>query len=399
MLNIFSAAVAVPLLVLFLSVSDIALGHRGILPAGATTCALAGLLPLALIQSARTLPPPSVRRNALPLTALGALAAVALLYSALPGAFWQEDGKWIFLLPYGFLISLLASTAGNNPVLKKVLPFSIAAALLLLFWSITCDLAVPGTFTPETERAAGFSGNANYTALVTAMLCAAALDYDRTRPLFIDLFFIVVSLAIVLISLSRSGLLVLTALLCVYVGTRVSRRTLSRREIRSGALSCLAAAILLVVASPVFSPQLTALQEQSRFQRALAGKQIDDGSAASRIAAAQDALNRINQSPIIGHGTGYARRMPELPHNLYLQQWVNNGILGLIGYLSFLGISAVCFLRRRFMPGATLILVAALGSFFSHNVLDQRPFLILYGLLLGLSSLSGGHTRQRQVCR
>ena len=123
------------------------------------------------------------------------------------------------------------------------------------------------------------------------------------------------------------------------------------------------------------------------------------GSAASRIAAAQDALNRINQSPIIGHGTGYARRMPELPHNLYLQQWVNNGILGLIGYLSFLGISAVCFLRRRFMPGATLTLVAALGSFFSHNVLDQRPFLILYGLLLGLSSLSGGHTRQRQVCR
>ena len=89
--------------------------------------------------------------------------------------------------------------------------------------------------------------------------------------------------------------------------------------------------------------------------------------------------------------------MPELPHNLYLQQWVNNGLLGLVGYLAFLGISAASFLRRRFFPGLMLMLVAAVGSFFSHNVLDQRPFLILYGLLLGLSSGPGCQPRQSKV--
>jgi hypothetical protein len=32
-----------------------------------------------------------------------------------------------------------------------------------------------------------------------------------------------------------------------------------------------------------------------------------------------------------------------------------------------------------------LILVAILGGVFSHNILDQRCFLLLFGILLGLS--------------
>jgi O-antigen ligase len=75
--------------------------------------------------------------------------------------------------------------------------------------------------------------------------------------------------------------------------------------------------------------------------------------------------------------------MPELPHNIYLQQWVNNGLPGLISYLAFLGVRVWTFLSRRYFPGVMLIVVAIVGGFFSHNILDQRPFLILYGLLLG----------------
>lgn len=397
MLNSISALVAMPLLVVFLSAADMALGRSGLLPAGATTCALAGFLPLALVQSAHQLPPPSVRRNTYPLAALCALALMALAFSALPGATWDEGGKWIFLLPYAFLTALLATAAANNRLMTKVLPVALALSLALLLWSICRDLTAPGTFTPVTERSAGFSGNANYTALVTAFLCAAALDYERTRPLLFDLVFIVLSLAIVLISLSRSGLVVLGLLLTAYAAVRITRRRLSVSEAKSAILSLMAAVALLLVLLPVFAPHLSALQEQTRFRRALAGRQIDDGSAASRLAAAQDALNRINDSPIVGHGTGYARRMPELPHNLYLQQWVNNGLLGLVGYLAFLGISAASFLRRRFFPGLMLMLVAAVGSFFSHNVLDQRPFLILYGLLLGLSSAPRCQPRQSKV--
>jgi O-antigen ligase len=340
-----------------------------------------------------------VRRNFLPLSAFAVVALVALTLSVLPGAYWEEGGKWIFLLPYAFLTTLLTVIAGSNQRLLALRSPAAATALALLLWSIASDLSTPGTFTPPTERAAGFSGNANYTALVTTMLCASALDYERRRPLIVDLFFIAVSLAIVLISLSRSGLLVLVAMLCVYAVVRIRQRPLAPSELRSGVISLAATMLVLAAASPLYAPQVEALQSQSRFRRALAGKQVDDGSAASRIAAAQDALDRIDRSPLLGHGTGYARRMPELPHNLYLQQWVNNGVLGLLGYVVFLGTSAAVFVRRRCFSGSMLIFVTALGSFFSHNVLDQRPFLFLYGLALAQSVASCPEPRNRKVLR
>lgn len=380
-------------LVIFLSVADIALGHRGLLPAGATVCALLGLLPIAtseLLRNAfsgsRSCVPPSLRDNAYPLLALGLIATCALLLSILPEAYWSEDGKWIFLIPYGCLISLVSVTASGSRSIRGALPFASLVSLALLLWSISCDLTTPGTFSAATERAAGFSGNANYTALVTVMVCAASLDYDVRRPLFIDLLFLLLSASIVFISLSRSGMLNLLLLIVGFVTIRLFRARPRPRRARSSVASILAVALLLLTLSPLFATQISALTEQSRFKRALSGRQIDDGSAASRLAAAQDALRRINDAPLVGHGTGYARRMPELPHNLYLQQWVNNGVPGLLSYIAFLLVSLGTFFARRYYAGVMLMVAACVGSFFSHNILDQRPFLILYGLLLGISS-------------
>ena len=128
------------------------------------------------------------------------------------------------------------------------------------------------------------------------------------------------------------------------------------------------------------------ISEHSRLGRLLSNKQVDDGSAASRLFAVRESLRLINESPIVGHGTGHARTMAELPHNLYLQQWVNNGILGLLGVVGFFGVSLAIFRKRRYRPGQALILVSILGGVFSHNILDQRCFLLLFGILLGLSS-------------
>ena len=77
--------------------------------------------------------------------------------------------------------------------------------------------------------------------------------------------------------------------------------------------------------------------------------------------------------------------MKELPHNLYLQQWINNGVFGLILYVVFVVSAFLTFTERRYPGGQALCVVAITGSIFSHNILDQRPFLILFGCALGLS--------------
>ncbi len=394
MLWLLSFIYSVAVLTLFFSVGDIAMGHQGLLPAGATICALVSLLPLAFGELVRALGARRlvhiigpVRRNAAPLFCYAAIAFCALTLSLLPGAVWDEGSKWIFLVPYGFAIALLALIAASNTAAAAALPVAGTLALALLLWSINRDLVAPGTFAALNERAAGFSGNANYSALVAVMLCAATLDYDGRRLLLGDLVVLILSGAIVIISLSRSGLLNFAVVVVGYLGIRFIWHGMSRRDVATLGISLAIVFAAALVSAPLFSEQLAALQQQSRFRRATASQQVDDGSAASRLAAARDALVRINESPILGHGTGYARRMPELPHNLYLQQWVNNGMPGLVSYLAFLVISLWQFASRRFFPGVMLMLVAIVGSFFSHNILDQRPFLILYGMLLGVSTV------------
>ena len=388
--SLFIALYSFVVLTLFLSVADIALGHRGALPAGATTCALVSLLPIVTCELVRGLAHRRVwhvftpwRSNQKPLLALGLVATCALTFSILPGSVWDEGAKWILLIPYGFMIVLLAALCAGNASVGRILPYSAALALSLLLWSISCDLTTPGTFSAITERAAGFSGNANYTALITVMVCAASLNYTGKRLLLGDLVLLILAAAIVILSLSRSGLVAFAVLVLGYTAIRIAHTGISWRATRSFGISLLAVALALGALSPLFADQLRALQQQSRFRRASASQQVDDGSAASRLAAAQDAIHRINRSPIVGHGTGYARRMPELPHNIYLQQWVNNGLPGLMSYLAFLAVSVWTFLSRRFFPGVMLIVVTIVGGCFSHNILDQRPFLILYGLLLG----------------
>jgi O-antigen ligase len=96
----------------------------------------------------------------------------------------------------------------------------------------------------------------------------------------------------------------------------------------------------------------------------------------------------IEAAPFLGHGTGFARRMSELPHNIYIQQWVNNGLPGVLSYVMFLLSALLTFVRRGSRNGIALIIVATIGGIFSHNLLDQRPFLIMFGILLGYSAKS-----------
>jgi O-antigen ligase len=102
--------------------------------------------------------------------------------------------------------------------------------------------------------------------------------------------------------------------------------------------------------------------------------------------ALREGLNLIEASPLVGHGTGFARTMSELPHNIYIQQWVNNGLVGLLLYVGLIITAFFTFIHRRSRNGIALIVVTAVGGIFSHNILDQRPFLILLGLLLGISA-------------
>lgn len=376
-----------------LTVADQPMGRLGFLPVPPTIFALLAMFPfviLAVVQDLssrsihRTLKP--LRVNQWPLLAFFVLVVASIVCSTFEGAHWKEDGKWIFLITYGFALSLFALYLPRNINFYPALQNAGILALILICWSIYLDITTPGTFAAITERAAGFSGNANYSALVSVMITATILDYSDKRARWFNPLVFTTCSAIIIATMSRSGALCFFTLLATFVYFRV----------RSGAAATREIAHLIIVGACVMAAGVgtisflaatdTAGFKQTRIYRLISAKRVDDGSAASRLFAAREALRRINESPIIGKGTGYARTLPELPHNLYLQQWVNNGLLGFVGYLFFLGASYATFAKRLFRPGQCLMAVVCVGSFFSHNILDQRTFLVLWGALLALSA-------------
>lgn len=395
-------------LVPFLCVADQALGHLGLLPASATTLCLAMLIPFNVHLFYHHIHSRSLalalrpwRENALPLLAFFSLASFSLIFSTVPHAYWDEGGKWIFLLPYGFIVTLSSLAVGLHEPVVKSLRLYIFLSLVLLGYSLWYDLCHPGTFSEIQNRAAGFSGNANYTALVSVLVCSVGIDFGRSTQhphhrfefepistsarVWSDVGLLFLCFTIVTMTMSRSGLVVFIVLAGSFVVLRLFRSQRTTKML----LHCIVAAGVLVFvaisALPFLATEISAGDRNNRLSRFLNSQQIDDGSAGTRLAAVVDSVRLIEEAPLLGHGTGFSRTMLELPHNLYLQQWVNNGVVGLLNYIALLTTSFLVFLRRGDRNGQVFIAIAAVGSIFSHNVLDQRPFLMLLGILLAAS--------------
>jgi O-antigen ligase len=378
----------------FFSVADQPLGRTGVLPLSPTLSAVLVLVPFLIAATFRDLRSRTsihlvrpIRDNLIPLLPFASIVFFSLMLSVLPDAFWEEEGKWIFLIAYGFAITLLAIFIPGVTSLRPAIPWCIISALSLLLWSLWQDLSVPGTYSAIGQRAAGFPGNANFAALVTVMLCAASLDFNRRGSGWRDLLIITLGILMVLGTMSRSGALNLTALIGVYLYYRLVHDGFRLQETIRLGTGLVATVTVLITAIPLFTSDLAGLQGSTRLTRLLNNQQIDDGSSETRLFAVTDSLRRINQSPVLGHGTGYSRTMPHLPHNLYLQQWVNNGVPGVASFIALLLLSYRTFKKRSHRNGQAFVIATALGAAFSHNILDQRPFLMLLGILLGSSAI------------
>ncbi len=386
-------------LTLFFCVADQALGHKGLLPINATILCIALIMPFLFFSAIPQRGPRGyhspylelVWGNRLVVGCLIAIASIAGVLAALPDAYWGEGGKWIGVIPYDCAIAIASLAIGVHRWTRQNLSLVVLSSQLFLLGSLWWDTLHPGTFAELTNRAAGFPGNANYAALVANIVCAAGLDFcgalssHNKKSFLLDLSLLTATFLIVAMTMSRSGLLAFGVVIFCYLFFRVIR---TPRSAQRKAAELLVLCIVALAAFSFISWHATDSglhSGKSRLTRLLNRQQVDDGSAGTRLAALYDGLRLIEEAPLLGHGTGFARTMHELPHNIYVQQWVNNGLPGIAAYLLFLAAAYRTFAARGFRNGQVVILVATVGGLFSHNVLDQRPFLMLLGILLASS--------------
>jgi len=105
---------------------------------------------------------------------------------------------------------------------------------------------------------------------------------------------------------------------------------------------------------------------RSRYGRLL--EEGGDDSIIARVEAYQTAWRMFVTSPIIGHGTGSYRAYHNeysYPHNILLETMAENGIIGLILLLGFIGsVLAGVWRKLRGTDGRERLLVATVGMIF-----------------------------------
>jgi O-antigen ligase len=93
------------------------------------------------------------------------------------------------------------------------------------------------------------------------------------------------------------------------------------------------------------------------------------------------------ESPWVGWGTGLNYASGEGAHNIYLARWVENGLVALVTVV-FLVVGTYRYGRRTgsYELCALAAYVFAQG-FFSHNMLEDKSLLLMWGILAGRAAL------------
>lgn len=240
----------------------------------------------------------------------------------------------------------------------------------------------------EPKRALGFFSHPNFYALFAAPLLAFLLPdlgekIQNWKPGMGHWKFVAAwSLGAfgLLLSLSRAGWLGLGAAALTYLALAADKK------LRRRALVILTAILLIIIIVPAL---------RWRVILPLYGEK----SAVSRVSLWHTGWKAVNESPLLGLGlTGFAKNWDRLntdpnidrhnfPHNIFLNAWVETGIVGLIGLVGLIGTSACYGLKNRkdiYKFGTALFLIALTAQGLIDNPYFKNDLAMVFWLVLSL---------------
>ena len=239
----------------------------------------------------------------------------------------------------------------------------------------------------EPKRALAFFVHPNFYALWSAPLLALLIPDviqrakgQGLRAKLAAVFWIIGGLGL-LLSLSRAGWLGMAAAIAVYTFVAADKKV--KKLILGGAI-----VIALIIIS---IPNL-----RWRVLLPFYGEK----SADSRVELWQSGLKGIKESPILGLGlNGYANQYKNLqtdsaldthnfPHNIFLDLWVETGVLGLISLIGLIGLYIYQAFKNRQNPyalGIGLFLIALIFSGLVDNPYFKNDLAMIFWLVLSLA--------------
>ena len=149
--------------------------------------------------------------------------------------------------------------------------------------------------------------------------------------------------------------------------------------------------ITLGIAAVIFAFTFSAVLKSDKFRRDFLETE-GESALRGRVEVWQTAVYAIKQNPIVGTGLGnfdkvydkYVRvAIPNeplepnviLPHNVFLNFWIDTGILGLIMFISVLSYAYILFSKvKRNFPYIAYPAAAILIAIIGHGLVDTSYF-------------------------
>ena len=327
----------------------------------------------------------------------GLTVVLALAFQLDPTAYRGQYGGSTLLIFWPFinlLIMLFAVSIAAIPAVVRHFRYIFILSLTVLTFGVLWDFFSPGDLSVVPGRAAGFASNPNITASLLLTMLIVSVDWKK--PSFSNVAIWLVAGAAILPTFSREGLLLYVFTLGAYVvlTVRTRAKALLHALLLYGVLAILFASffgsgsisLTHVLGSDTALSSYEA-QERLKDYEALLGGDFTSILEDDRVEVGNEFMSIIAQSPILGHGTAFSLGYPggQGPHNLYLRQWTDNGVLGLMLLLVFLFASFLHFAKYKDVRGMIFVAVFCLLGFFSHDLLEQRPFLVMFGFLGALA--------------
>lgn len=289
----------------------------------------------------------------------------------------------LFLQPISIFIIgrfLIAQFPKTRSLLLSACYLLLAAAGLYAVIQYFTLLGLPPAWwgnSQEPKRALSFFIHPNFYALWCAPLFAFLIPdvFENLKSKILNLksaAWLLGSFGL-LLSLSRAGWLGLAAAILVYLLVAADART--RRLIFSG----IVAAAIIVAAAPNIR------------WRIIYPFYAKETSTYSRLALWQSGVKGIEQSPIWGLGlNGYAEEYPRLmtnkaldahnfPHNIFLDFWVETGLLGLISFVILVGLYIYRGLKSFVIPST------ARNPLDNQTATDKASLTVIRGDIIKLS--------------
>ena len=352
------------------------------------------------------------RRVGYILVPFGLISILSIAYLWHPTAYWGEHERHSSLMAfwpllYFFILFFSVSLAAIPAVVKHyraIFTLSFIVLVVTLLSEALFSIAYPSVY---AGRAVGLHGQPDVAGQLTVILSVASVNWRKPRRL--DGIIWLVAGVTVALTLSRIGLLSYGFALVAYLALVAKLRM--RVLLQFAIFAILLASILLLgrtaIASLSESNDFYSRVDTQRISmliEVISGDMeagISDDSARQRIRVWNAAKDLISESPILGHGTNFTYadpnfRLPSQPgllgpvefkgaHNIYLKQWVENGLLGLGFLLAFYFASFWHFMRYKDVRGVIFIAVCSLTGLTADNLLQQVPFIIMIGLLGALA--------------